>query len=246
MSNSPEYICKNKKLILLWSPKVACTTLHNWFVRDICEIQGLDDPRVLANKNNIPKNLTPEKILNEYKDFQTFLFIRDPIYRCISCFINKFIFYRNQKLKSMDQLENFSFNLIKNYNSEINDGITFNEYLEAIKYGINIKKINHHFSTQINIPKLKAYLKNGKIKIYNINNLNDTLKKINKDNNIENKIYGKSNCSPYKINSDYKDITNIKCFDIKIKDLSIKNFKSSFDKIKEIYKNDYDYIGNNI
>ena len=143
----------------------------------------------------------------------------------------------------MDQLENFSFNLIKNYNSKINDGITFNEYLEAIKHGIKIKKINHHFSSQINIPKLKAYLKNNKIKIFNIDNLNDKLRQINKDYNITDKIYGKSNCSPYKINSEYKDITNIKCFKIRMEDLSIENFRDSFDKIKEIYKNDYDYIG---
>ena len=63
MSNSKEYICEEKKIILLWSPKVACTTLHNWFVRDICEIPGLDDPRFLANKF---KNIINKSIWGEF------------------------------------------------------------------------------------------------------------------------------------------------------------------------------------
>lgn len=239
MSNSKEYICEEKKIILLWSPKVACTTLHNWFVRDICEIPGLDDPRILANKFNIIKNLNHTEIKNNFNNHKVFLFVRDPIHRCISCFINKFIFYRNEKLKNMSQLEQFSFNLIKNYDSKINDGITFNEYLNAIQHGININKINHHFTTQINVKKFLAY-KN--IEVNNIDNLNEKLNKINKDYGIPNKLYGKSNCSPYKKNIKFKDITNIKCFNIDMNDLTIENFKYSFDKIREIYQDDYKYF----
>jgi hypothetical protein len=246
MSNSPEYICNSKKIILLWSPKVACTTLHNWFVRDICEVPGLEDPRVLANKNNIPKNLNVMEIKEKYNDYQVYFFIRDPIYRCISCFINKFIFYRNEKLKHMSQLEGFSFNLIKNFDETINDGITFDEYLDAIENGIKIRKINHHFSPQVNVTKFLAHQNNKKLKIQNIENLNEKLNIINNEFNLPSKLYGKSNCSPYKKNIPFKDITNIKCFNINLEDLSIENFKNSFDKIKKIYENDYKFIGDYI
>lgn len=243
MSNSPEFICHNKKIILLWSPKVACTTLHNWFVRDICEIPGLDDPRVLANKNNIPgKNITPEHIKNNFKNYNVYFFVRDPISRCISCFINKFIFYQNKQMNNINQLEQFSLNLIKNYNPNITDGITFNEYLDAIEHGIKIRKINHHFSPQVNPHKFLPYQNNCNLIVQNIDFLNFKLNKINKENNISEKLYGKSNCSPYKKSIPYKDITNIKCFDINMDELSIENFKNSFDRIKEIYHVDYEYL----
>ena len=243
MSNSPEYICASKKIILLWSPKVACTTLHNWFVRDICEVPGLEDPRVLANRNNIPgKNINPEYIKNNFNDYSVYLFVRNPINRCISCFINKFIYYRNQKMKNMSELEHFSLNLIKNYDPSIVNGVTFNEYLEAIDHGIKIRKINHHFSPQLNIHKFNMYKTHSNLIINNLDNLHTKLNEINNEFNVPTKQYGKSNCSPYKNQNEFKDITNIKCFDINMDDLSINNFRNSFDRIKEIYKNDFDHL----
>ena len=39
ISNSLDYINTEKKIILIWSPKVACTTLHKWFIEDIYNLK---------------------------------------------------------------------------------------------------------------------------------------------------------------------------------------------------------------
>ena len=237
-----EYICNSKKIILLWSPKVACTTLHNWFITDICEIDGNKDPRILADENKITHKLTKNLIYNNFKNYTVYFFVRDPILRCISCFINKFIVYRNKKLTSMNELEQFSKLLIKNYDPTITNGITFNEYLKAIEHGMKNKKIDIHFNLQVDPNTFPVYKKNNKLIIQNINSLNKKLNEINKKYNIKEKEYSKTNCSPYKNTGNYKDITNIKCFDINLDELDINNFKSSFNYIKKIYNLDYKYL----
>lgn len=55
MSNSIYWINKDKKLVLIYSPKCACTSLHTAFIRNISEIKDKKDPRFLAGKKSLYK-----------------------------------------------------------------------------------------------------------------------------------------------------------------------------------------------
>ena len=160
MSNCLDYINTEKKIILIWSPKVACTTLHKWFVEDISNIKLDIDPRITAAKRNFIRKIDN---YNNFKDYNIYFFIRNPIFRCISCFINKFVkYYDGRSLKNLESLEGFSIDLIRNYNPELirnYKGITFNEFLNAI----DIKSIN---------------LKDNQVNIKNFKNSFDRIKKI--------------------------------------------------------------------
>ena len=247
MSNSVDYINTEKKIILIWSPKVACTTLHKWFIEDICNIKINEDPRITARNRKIVRSIYN---YDTFDNYNIYFFIRNPIFRCISCYINKFVkYYDGRELNSLNSLESFSINLIRNYNPELiknYKGITFNEFLDAIEHGMRINNIDNHFNNQVNKNKIEN-LKNNKninFKIININYLESELNKINNLYNIPKKEYEKSNKSSYHIDNNFYDITNIKSIDLKNDQINIKNFKHSFNRIKKIYKLDFEYLKN--
>ena len=228
MSHSRPWISDGGKTVLIYSPKAACTTLHHWFIKELCEINDKRDPRIIAREKGIIKNYEYIK-----PDYNIYFFIRDPIKRCISCFINKFIIYTGVRLNK-DNLENFSNKLLKNYEISY-DTLTFNRYLSAIEYGIGIKNIDVHFNSQVcekNFNKIREM--NPKIYM-----TSDIKKVLNLDYKLNNS----------KIPDDtdnYKDITNILVKNIDLKDLKYNNFSSSYDRIRNIYKIDYKFIEKNI
>lgn len=224
MSHSRPWISDEKKTVLIYSPKAACTTLHNWFIRDLCEIDDIRDPRVVANERNFVSEY------NKIKPFYNiYFFIRDPIQRCISCFINKFILYNGKKLNK-DNLEKFSYKLLDTY-SITYDTLTFDRFLSAIEYGMYIKKIDLHFNNQVcehNFNFIKDIKPNINM-ITDINKILDIDYKLN-NSNISNEL------------ENFKDLTFTYVKDIKIEDLKYNNFSSCYDRIREIYKVDYDFI----
>ena len=244
MSHSVDYVNKEKNIILIWSPKVACTTLHKWFIEDICQISLYKDPRLIARERKINYHIFD---YSPYRNFNSYFFIRDPIKRCISCYINKFVrYYDGRLLNSLKELEPFSIELIKNYDPKILEnykGITFNEYLSAIQYGMNIGKINHHFNNQIDISKIDNLKKNTNLKIINIEHLQEELNKINYNFNIPYKIYQKNNRSLYQYSYCFVDVTNTKSNNLSEENINSKNFYNSFQRIIDIYKDDYINLG---
>lgn len=243
MSNCLDYINTEKKIILIWSPKVACTTLHKWFVEDISNIKLDVDPRITAANKNFIRKI---ENYNNFKDYNIYFFIRNPIFRCISCYINKFVkYYDGRSLNNLESLEGFSIDLIRNYNPELiknYKGITFNEFLNAIEHGMKINNIDIHFDNQVNKAKFNNFNNKDKIKIKNIKNLGKELNKINKTYNIKEKKYEKNNKSSYSVNKSFVDITNIKSINLKDNQVNIKNFKNSFNRIKKIYESDFKYL----
>lgn len=224
MSHSSPWISDEKKTVLIYSPKAACTTLHHWFIKELCEINDYRDPRKIANEKGFVKEYQYIK-----PDYNIFFFIRDPIKRCISCFINKFIVYTDKRLNK-DTLEIFSNKLLENYEITY-DTLTFNRFLSAVQYGMWIKKINMHFNNQVcekNFNKIKEM--NPKVymtsDIKNVLNLDYKLNNSQISNSTEN----------------YKDITNVLVTSIDLEDLKYNNFTSSFDRIRDIYKIDYEFI----
>ena len=146
MSNSKYWMNNKKKIILIWSPKCACTSLHYGFIKNVCKITDDEDIRKLAkiyrysrcNYNKIPKN------------YFIYWGIRDPYDRIVSCYMNKFILYEKRRLNK-NNLESFSQDFLKQIGIDYNN-ITFNKFLYGIQ-DLMSKNVNidYHFNTQINI-----------------------------------------------------------------------------------------------
>lgn len=239
MSFSVDFINRSKSILLIWSPKVACTTLHKWFVEDICDINENRDARLVAHDRNLYKY---NESYEEFKDFEAYFFVREPIRRCISAYLNKFVVHDGKRILNINQLESFSKELILNYNPSLLEnyqGISFNTYLEAIKHCININKIDDHFNKQVNIKKFDNLKKNCKLHLINIDNLNEELPKINLKYNVKPKNYEQLNKTKYENDSIYMDITNILSNDLSLNQISINNFYYSFKTIYNLYESDF-------
>jgi len=227
MSNSPYWINNEKKIVLIWSPKCACTSLHVGFIRNICEITVNKNPRELAAEYKYIK-YDYSKIAKNY-----FIYwgIRDPYDRIVSCYFNKFILYNNKRLNE-NNLEVFSRNLLKQIGIDYNN-LTFNKLLYGIQdlMSKNVE-INHHFNTQININNYNKIKNYPNLFLFDINNIPE--------------IFGnkKLNITKYPNNLVLADLCNMKAKDININMLSKKNFINSKELIKKIYKQDYQIFEN--
>jgi hypothetical protein len=230
MSNSPYWIDDKKKLILIWSPKCACTSLHNGFIRNVCEITDKNDPRILAIKYKYIR-MDYSKINSKHKNYFIYWGIRDPYDRIVSCYFNKFIKYNNRRLNEND-LEGFSKNLLKQIGIDYNS-LTFNKLLYGIQdlMSKNVK-INYHFNTQININNYNKIKNHPNLFLFDINNIPE--------------IFGnaKLNVTKYPNKHISIDLCNMKAIDIKNNMLSKKNFINSKELIKRIYEQDYKIFEN--
>ena len=239
MSFSVDFINRPKSILLIWSPKVACTTLHKWFIEDICNINEDKDARIVANERNIYKY---NESYEEFKGFDAYFFVREPIRRCISAYLNKFVVHDGKRILNANQLESFSKELILNYDPNLLEnykGISFNTFLEAIKKGININKIDDHFNKQVNINKFNNLKRNCKLHLINIDNLNEELPKINLKYNVKPKNYEHLNKTKYENDSIYIDVTNTLSNDLSLNNISVNNFYNAFKIIYNIYESDF-------
>lgn len=223
MSNSRYWINKDKKLVLIYSPKCACTSLHTAFIRNISEIKDKKDPRFLAGKNHYVK----QKYIDIPKTYFIYWGIRNPFDRIVSCYFNKFVLYKTIRLNE-NNLESFSNELLQKIGIKYND-LTFNNFLYGIKnlMSKNIS-INHHFDTQVNKNNYNLIKKHPKLFLFDINNIPEIFNinyKLNETKLPENYII--------------EDLCNTKAKDININSLVKENFVNSKELIRDIYKLDY-------
>lgn len=225
MSNSDYWINDEKKIILIWSPKCACTSIHDGFIRNVSEITVNKDPRKLAEEYKYVKG-DYSKIDDKHKNYFIYWGIRNPYDRIVSCYINKFILYKNKRLNE-NNLEGFSRNLLKHIGIDYNN-LTFNKLLYGIQDLMSKNaQINHHFNTQVNIKNYNKIKNYPNLFLFDIKNIPE--------------IFGnkKLNMTKYSNNIVSTDLCNMKAKDIKINMLSKKNFINSNELIKRIYEQDY-------
>jgi hypothetical protein len=222
MSNCSYWINSEKKIILIYSPKCACTSLHSGFIRNVCEITDPRDPRQLAREYNYIKS----NYSQIPKNYFIYWGIRNPFDRIVSCYFNKFILYNNRRLNE-NNLEIFSQNLLKQIGIDYNN-LTFNKLLYGIQdlMSKNVE-INHHFDTQTNINNYNKIKNYPNLFLFDINNIPE--------------IFGnrKTNVTKIPDNLVIEDLCNMKAKDININSLSKKNLINSKELIKKIYKQDY-------
>lgn len=224
MSCNPYYISHDKKCVLIWNTKCACTSLHGSFVKDICEIVENKDPRVSANENKIiysSYNKIPE-------DYTIYWGIRNPFDRIVSCFFNKFIVYLNKRI-TKNNIETFSLKLLNDLNIEL-DELTFQDFLLGIK---KLKKenkyIDHHFTCQVDTKNYNLIKNNKNMNIFDISKIPKIFKSIKKEN---------SSFVP-KVPI-LKDCSKMKVKDISLEQLSKENFINSLNLVKDVFKIDYE------
>ena len=227
MSNCEYWINHEKKIVLIYSCKCACTSLHNAFIREICNIdKELDprDPRIIANK----EKLTSSNFDNIPQDYTIYWGIRNPYDRIVSCFFNKFVLYSHRRLNK-DNLEGFSKQLLKQINVNYND-LTFIKMLNGIKQRISKNKpLNAHFNTQVNIENYNKIKNHPNLVLFDINNIPDVFK-----------INYKLNMTKIPENIVSENLCNVNAKDININSLLKKNLIESKELVKEVYKQDYE------
>lgn len=223
MSNSVYWINHEKKIVLIWSPKCACTTLHHAFIKKICKINAEENVRITAKKNKyIQKNYSEIP-----KDYFIYWGIRNPYDRIVSMYFNKFILYRNERINK-DTLEGFSDRLLKQIDLDYND-ITFNKLLYGIQNLMHKNAIiDHHFDTQVNIGNYNKIKNHPNLFLFDINNMPELFE-----------INMKLNATKKPDNILIEDVCNMKAKDINTNSLLKENFINSKELIKEIYKQDY-------
>ena len=223
MSNSQFWINHEKKIILIHSPKCACTSLQLGFIKNISKIKDKKDPRKLALAYKLIGNNKYEGIPENYMIYWG---VRDPFDRIVSCYFNKFIWYNGKRLNE-NNLECFSKNFLIKIGIDY-ENLTFNKFLYAIQDLICKKQyINNHFNSQVNLKNYIKIKNNPNLFVFDINNIPEIF-----GNYIEN-----STKKP--VNPVLRDLCDVKVQDIKIDELVKKNFINSKELIKKIFKDDY-------
>ena len=70
--------------------------------------------KLLQLRNNAIIKRSNQKELSFYKDYKHIIIVRNPYYRCISLFLDKFV-YKKDKISNLLTNENISFNQFLNF-----------------------------------------------------------------------------------------------------------------------------------
>lgn len=149
------YISNKHKLVVFWSPKCGCTSVVNWFYTNLLGLPDLRLPKQRIFLRKYQKSYESAILLCKEKKYKSVAFVRNPISRSASAYINKFLYRRKKPILDFKNLELFSKSFYNKYlkyrkikTSEY-IGISFREYLEFI---LNCKETNkildYHFDTQ--------------------------------------------------------------------------------------------------
>lgn len=149
------YISDKHKLVVFWSPKSGCTSVVNWFYTNLLGQHGLQLSQQRIFLRKYQKSYNSAILLCREKKYKSVVFVRNPISRSASAYINKFLYRRKKPILDFKYLEKFSqkfyIELLKYYKIKTSEyiGISFREYLEFI---LNCKETNkildEHFDTQ--------------------------------------------------------------------------------------------------
>tara|TARA_Y100000389_G_scaffold205109_1_gene263316 strand:- start:6831 stop:7538 length:708 start_codon:yes stop_codon:yes gene_type:complete len=227
MSNSPYCINHDKKIVLIWSPKCACTSLFDGFVRNICNINTKNI--ICTRRYAIQKGFTKSDYDNIPKDYTIYFGVRDPFERIVSSYFNKFILYNNRRLTG-DQLKFPAPHTLQQMKIDYNT-LTFNKLLDGMVVLNKKSCLDSHFKHQINKSNFKKIKYHPKLIIFDINNIPEIFQTGNK-RNITTKPQ----------NPVYKDLCDELTCKIDRKELVHSNFESARKKVYEFYKSDYEIL----
>ena len=211
------YKFKNIKLIFIFFPKNACTTIKN-YINSIDNITENDTTTNIHCFGKYFNNISIEDILSKYKDCHVIFFKRNPYSRYrsgYSKFTNKLILNlrvdTNKTIEENHKLVNYG-------------NLSIDEWIKVIEK-IDPMNLESHFKPQTSIPNIEDILNHPKTKILDISELDNL-------NNYINNLLSNNNNSVYNI-------------DIREKYNREKDFfcEETKEKIYNYYKKDFLLLG---
>lgn len=189
-------------LMVFWSRKSACTAVAEWFARSVVGIaQGSPRDR-LAERGFLHTASASLKIVPEVT--RSIGFVRDPVQRVLSGYLNKFVLYRGKPIFAFDQLEPLSrraylqaTGMTEQEAGRDYDGLSLMQILDYMEHfcnGPNEDGMDPHFSPQYALPfRRRAILPD---EVHDVASLNEALGDINARLGFSG-LPGRSNASPW-------------------------------------------------
>ena len=242
------YIDRQKQLVWFWAPKCGATTL----------LKLLKMNEYNLNRGHIPHSSSPFNECLQYiqdYNFSSIVFCRNPITRIISCFINKFVLYKNKPIYYRQDLENFSREFFDIFRKEKGFPqqedrvlITFEDFLDIVSIifqrqdNSNNRTVNHHWDTQVS-PALLSLIYDY---IVPMEDFQDSIQYVASIFGVQvGNIHANKTNYTNQITSEY--LGAIPSFFIDRSQLRIENFltENNKRKIKNLYLHDFEMFGYN-
>lgn len=151
------YVVPQKSLVVGWSEKCACTTVCDWLVNGVIQLDGplKKKQREYLTDNNYLRSPKEALAMVNNKGFTPILFTRNPFTRMESAFLSKFVYRGGKPLNNESLLEPFALKAAKDcyaisgYDGEYK-GVSLVELLNYVKHNISKnKRVDGHWAPQI-------------------------------------------------------------------------------------------------
>ena len=258
------FVDHKTKLLLFWTPKVACTSLAHWFVlgamgqeRGFVKETAYSGPREWLEGEGHSVDYKQARELAVKSGYETCIVARHPVSRAISGYLDKFVMHQKQPLDSFDSLEIFAAQAYSKWKGPSRlhlrpvpyKGVTFMEFIEAIKSAVDARKhgearLNHHWNTQVPFYyKDKGFAYDH---VFYLENFNQAIEWLSARYGVDVDIPGRKNTTTYGTES-HEGVPTMSSLDLckRPELLSRENFMTQevLQIIADAYAIDYEYFG---
>jgi hypothetical protein len=162
------YVLLDHRVLVYWSRKAANTALTDWLFESVVTVRRDRKARISPRKFMVAGQYKIEyPMALEFKDlmgFDDFIIARDPFRRAVSIYLEKFVYYRDTGLDSVDKLTSFAqraYQVMKSRHAgKAGDkgdypGVSFVEFLEYVSEQVESRVTGHepdlngHFLPQV-------------------------------------------------------------------------------------------------
>ncbi len=163
------YVLLDHRVLVYWSRKAANTALTDWLFESVVTVRRDRKARISPRKFMVAGQYKIEyPMALEFRDkmgFDDFIIARDPFRRAVSVYLEKFVYYRDTGLDSVDKLTSFAQRAYQVMKSRSGGkaaagegdypGVSFVEFLEYVSEQVEARipghepDLNGHFLPQV-------------------------------------------------------------------------------------------------